>query len=100
MPDPSVFLRVLDDKFTPVRDRVGRLLGCIPRQADSAEHVIDTSGRIYPLMFAAQVCVLVDVEAGESPVLIDGFVALDDANADLAIPAVAAGDDPDLAQEP
>lgn len=93
MPDPHSFIRCLSDKFTPVRDQRGQLLGAIPRQADSAETITDVHGNMFPLMFAAQVCVMVDTSQGLSPAHIDGFVPLDDTDADLATPVAAEAED-------
>lgn len=97
--NPHDFLRVLADAFTPVRDTRGRLLGCVPRVTDDATATLsDAHGNVFELRIAAQVCVCVDLDAGQSPRFIDGFVALDDTDTDLAVPAVPAGADPDLAE--
>jgi hypothetical protein len=95
---PQNLLRALRDEFTPVRDTTGRLLGCVPRVPDSAEALRGSNGALYELRIAAQVCVCVSLDDPlQHPSALDGFIPLDDANLDLAVP-VPRGDDPDLAQ--
>ena len=96
---PQNLLRALRDDFTPVRDIAGRLLGCIPKVPESAEMIQGTNGAHYELRIAAQVCVCVDLDdRNQHPSALDGFIPLDDANLDLALPARV--DDPDLAVAP
>jgi hypothetical protein len=95
---PQNFLRALRDEFTPVRDMQSRLLGCIPKVPDTAEAIRGSNGALYELHMAGQVCVRVNLDDPlQHPSALDGFIPLDDANLDLAVP-VPRGDDPDLAQ--
>ena len=93
--DPSSYLRCLSDRFTPVRDQQGRLLGCIPRVQDDCIGVGP-----HPCVIAAQACLLVNLDGpGPYTEALPGFIPLDDTNTDLAVPAPGTGgDDPDLAQ--
>lgn len=81
--DPNNFLRALSDPFTPVRDQTGRLLGCVPLVPDDA-----LMAGPFPLMLATQACVLVAVDQPGTPPItaLPGFVAIDDTQADLAVP--------------
>lgn len=90
------FLRCHDDRFTPVRDTQGRLLGCVPRVADNNDHLASPLGERFELRIAAQVCVCVDL-AAQTPTTLDGFIPLGTEEVDLALPAVPPGEDPDLA---
>jgi len=94
MPSPDAILRCLNDAVTPVRDRSGRLLGCIPRISDDVAIVGP-----FATAWAAQACVVVDLDAEEASQLtaLPGFVALDDAQIDLAIPV--GGADADVGEE-
>lgn len=95
---PHNLLRALSDDFTPVRDTTGRLLGCVPKVPDTAELVQSSTGQAFELRIAAQVCVCCNLDdPTQHPSTLDGFIPLDDANLDLAIP-VARGDDADLGQ--
>jgi len=80
---PDNYLRCLSDPFTPVRDQTGRLLGCVPRVPDDAY-----MAGPFPLMLAAQACVLVAVDQPGTPPItaLPGFIPLDDSQADLATP--------------
>lgn len=91
--DPTNFLRVLSDAYTPVRDLQGRLLGAVPRVADTAEIVGSPRGEMFELRIASQVCVCVDLTK-QTPKSLDGFIPLDPSNADLAEPV--AGTDADI----
>jgi len=92
--DPHAYLKVMSDAFTPVRSVEGALLGCIPRIADGSDFITASGGQMFDLAWAAQPCVVCDLKT-QSPAALDGFVALDDTDTDLAQPVVA-GDDPDL----
>lgn len=95
----QTLLRVLNDQFTPVRDTTGRLLGVIPRVADTAEVVFGTNGSAYELRVAAQVCVCVNTDdPTQHPSHIDGFISVDERELMPAPTAVPAGEDPDLAR--
>jgi hypothetical protein len=81
--DPTNYLRIISDAFTPVRDQSGRLLGCIPRVSDDA-----VFAGPFPLMIAAQACAVVALDQPGTPPIttLPGFVAFDDRDADLATP--------------
>lgn len=95
----QTLLRVLSDAFTPVRALDGRLLGVIPRVADTAEVVFGTNGSAYELRVAAQVCVCVNTEdPTQHPSHIDGFIPADERELMPPASPVPAGEDPDLAR--
>lgn len=83
MLSPENYLRVNSDAFTPVRDQRGRLLGCVPRVPDDA-----IMAGPFPLMIAAQACVLVALDQPGTPPItaLPGFVAVDDSDIDIALP--------------
>jgi hypothetical protein len=97
--DPHSYLRILSDKFTPVRDNQGALLGCIPRVPDGLDMLADSNGTIFDISWAVQPCIRCDL-ATQSPASLDGFIPLDDTDADLALPATIPSDDPDLGEAP
>lgn len=89
------FLRCIDDKFTPVRDLTGALIGCVPRVPDNTD-AINHGGQTFELRIAAQVCVCVDLDR-QTPAVIDGFIPWGNAHGDPLDPTVPAGEDPDIA---
>lgn len=93
-------LRVLSDDFTPVRDLTGRLLGVIPKVADTAEAVFGSNGTVYELRVAAQVCVCVNAEDQlQHPSYIDGFIPVDERELlPQSASSLPPGEDPDLAR--
>lgn len=92
-------LRVLSDDFTPVRDLTGRLLGVIPKVAETAEAVFGSNGTVYELRIAAQVCVCVNADdALQHPSYIDGFISVDERELMPQSSTLPPGEDPDLAR--
>lgn len=81
----SDYLRAISDAFTPVRDETGRLLGCVPRVRDDVD-ALSYAGQAFDLRLAAQVCLCVNLGAGQRPQVLEGFVPLPDINIDLATP--------------
>lgn len=82
----SNYLSCLADEFTPVRDTLGRLLGCVPRVPDNAQAVPGEDGSRFELGITAQVCVMVNLDE-QQPAVLPGFIPFDNASVDLAVPA-------------
>lgn len=93
--NPHDYLRVTGDQFTPVRDQLGKLLGCVPRVPDNAERLANPRGSSFELRIAAQVCVCIDTTT-QTPTDIPNFIPLDSNLPSLA--HAVGGDDPDLAE--
>lgn len=98
MPSSSNLLRILTDKFTPVRDTTGRLLGVVPAVRETDEALIGSNGALYQLRIAAQVCVCVNLDDPmQSPQYLNGFIPVDDKALVSSASPSGSGDDPDLA---
>lgn len=89
-------IRCLTDTVTQVRNERGQLVGCVPKLVNDPAMVTTASGKTFETRFAVALCVY--VAAGDDPQLLDGFVWVDRANADLALPLTTTGDDPDIGQ--
>jgi hypothetical protein len=74
MTERNNYLRCLSDDMTPVRDATGRLLGAIPRVADTAEAVRGADGTIFELRYSIQTAVCVAPE--QNPASLSGYVPL------------------------
>ena len=94
--DASRYLKCTSDSFTQVRNVQGDLLGCVPKILGESDTLVGQAGRRFELRIAGIVCVLVTDK--QSPHDLIGFTALDDDNADLALPVTIDDDDTDLAE--